>query len=70
MAKIKQNYKDSILVDRDENAQEYLREKYPLDESVRYFTKWIFYSMAQHLIECGKTFDIILQILSFISAIR
>ena len=30
---VTQNYKDSILVDRDENAVKYLREKYPLDES-------------------------------------
>ena len=57
---VTQNYKDSILVDRDENAVKYLREKYPLDESKLDILQMDFYSAAQHLIECGKTFDMIL----------
>ena len=43
-----------------ENAVKYLREKYPLDESKLDILQMDFYSAAQHLIECGKTFDMIL----------
>lgn len=54
-----QNYKGSVLVDRDKFATEYLREKYQNGESPRIVNK-DFYSSVLDLVECGKTFDLIL----------
>ena len=54
---VTQNYKDSCLIDRDEFAVEYLKSKFPLE--VRLLNT-DFYSAVLQLLECGKTFDIIL----------
>ncbi len=54
---VTQNYKDSILVDRDEFAIEYLRSKFPSDITI---INQDFYSTVLQLFECGKTFDMIL----------
>ena len=53
-----QNYKDSTLVDRDEFAAEYLRGKYK-SEPVEIVND-DFYNSVLKMIECGKTFDMIL----------
>ena len=53
-----QNYKDSVLVDRDSFATKYLRERFK-GKLVR-IVEDDFYSAALKEIECGKTFDIIL----------
>lgn len=55
---VTQNYKESVLIDRDEFAINYLRGKYR-SEPVE-IVKSDFYSAALQLIECGKTFDMIL----------
>lgn len=55
---VTRQYKGSVLVDRDEFAIEYLRGKYnskPVE-----IVKSDFCAAAQHLFECGKTFDMIL----------
>lgn len=52
-----QNYKDSVLVDRDEFAVNYLKQKFPSNIEIK---NTDFYSAVLQLIECGKTFDIIL----------
>ena len=52
------NYKESVLVDRDSFAIEFLKGKYesePLE-----IVNEDFYSAALKEVECGKTFDIIL----------
>ena len=52
------NYKDSVLIDRDEFAVEYLKGKYksePLE-----IVNDDFYSSVLKIVECGKTFDLIL----------
>ena len=54
---VTRNYKDSILIDRDENAVRYLNEKF--DGQVKIMNE-DFYSAVLQLIECGKTFDMIL----------
>lgn len=51
------NYKDSVLVDRDDFAIEYLKTKFPRELTLRHTD---FYSAVLQLIECGNTFDIIL----------
>ena len=51
------NYKDSVLVDRDEFAASFLKQKFPQNISI---INENFYSVVLQLIECGKTFDIIL----------
>lgn len=51
------NYKDSVLVDRDDFAIQYLSAKFP-QETTKMHTD--FYGAVLQLIECGKTFDIIL----------
>ena len=51
------NYKDSVLIDRDEFAVDFLKQKFPQDISI---INQDFYSAVLQLIECGKTFDIIL----------
>ena len=52
------NYKDSVLVDRDEFAIENLKTKFKGKGITTMNTD--FYSAVLQLIECGKTFDIIL----------
>ncbi|MBR2836992.1 16S rRNA (cytosine(1402)-N(4))-methyltransferase RsmH [Candidatus Saccharibacteria bacterium] len=51
------NYKDSVLVDRDEFAADYLRGEFPREITI---LNTDFYSAALQLIECGKAYDIIL----------
>ena len=57
---VTRNYKESVLVDRDENAIKVLSEKYPEGEFGIKLLHEDFYNAAQSLIECGKTFDMIL----------
>ena len=54
---VTQDYKDSVLVDRDEFAVSYLKQKFPPDLTIIHED---FYSAMLQLFECGKTFDIIL----------
>lgn len=54
---VTQNYKGSVLVDRDEFAANYLKREFPSDITIM---NEDFYSAVLQLIECGKTFDIIL----------
>ncbi|MBQ2695287.1 16S rRNA (cytosine(1402)-N(4))-methyltransferase RsmH [Candidatus Saccharibacteria bacterium] len=54
---VTQNYKDSVLVDRDEFATEYLRHEFPSEITI---INQDFYSSMLQFSECGKTFDIIL----------
>ena len=53
---VTRNYKDSVLVDRDDNAINYLDKNLP--EVRKMHTD--FYDAVLQLIECGATFDIIL----------
>ena len=57
---VTRNYKESVLVDRDENAIKVLSKKYPEGEFGIKLLHEDFYNAAQSLIECGKTFDMIL----------
>ena len=50
------NYKNSVLVDRDEFAAEHLRANFPDTEIIN----TDFYSAVLQLLECGRTFDMIL----------
>ena len=52
-----QNYKDSVLIDRDEFAVNYLKQKFPPEIKI---INQDFYSAMLQLFECGKTFDLIL----------
>ena len=54
---VTQNYKDSCLVDRDEFAVNHLKQKFPSDITIMHTD---FYNAVLQLLECGKTFDIIL----------
>ena len=54
---VTQQYKGSVLVDRDEFAIEHLECEFPSDLQLIHAD---FYSAVQQLIECGNTFDIIL----------
>ena len=56
---ITQNYKDSYLVDRDENSIRYLKANYQKDKAINIIHD-DFYSATFSLTECGKTFDMIL----------
>lgn len=56
---ITRNYKTSVLVDRDENAIQFLRAKYPTDEAPEILHS-DFCSAAFSLLQCGRTFDLIL----------
>lgn len=58
---VTQNYKEATLVDRDRFAVEFLRSKYPrhAEEGPEILHK-DFYNAMSLLIECGKTYDIIL----------
>ena len=53
---VTQNYKDSVLVDRDEFAVEYLKSKFK-DITIIHDD---FYNAMLQLLESGKTFDMIL----------
>ncbi len=55
---VTRNYKDSVLVDRDQNAIEVLEERFR-NEPVA-IVKSDFYNAVLQEIECGKTFDMIL----------
>ena len=57
---VTRNYKESVLVDRDANAINFLAKKYPKGEFGLEMLHEDFYNAAQSLIECGKTFDMIL----------
>lgn len=54
---VTRNYKDSVLIDRDEFAAEHLRKKFGEGITIR---NEDFYNAVLQLVECGKTFDIIL----------
>ena len=55
---VTRNYKDAVLVDRDEFAVSYLHETMA-DKPVT-IMYGDFYDSAQQLLQCGKTFDLIL----------
>ena len=54
---VTQQYKDSYLVDRDEFAIKELKSKFPTEVTI---THKDFYNAVLQLLECGKTFDLIL----------
>ncbi len=54
---VTRNYKDSVLVDRDENAARHLSEHF--GDKIEIINT-DFYSAVLQLIECGKTFDLVL----------
>lgn len=54
---VTQDYKDSVLVDRDEFAINYLKNKFPASLTL---INADFYSATLQLLECGKAFDMIL----------
>ena len=54
---VTQQFKGSVLVDRDEFAAEYLRQKFPPATEI---INTDFYSAVLQLLKCGKTFDMIL----------
>ncbi|MBR3231001.1 16S rRNA (cytosine(1402)-N(4))-methyltransferase RsmH [Candidatus Saccharibacteria bacterium] len=54
---VTQQYKGSVLVDRDEFAANYLKREFPPDIEIK---STDFYSAVLQLLECGKTFDLIL----------
>ncbi len=55
---VTRNYKDTVLVDRDDYAVKILSEKYE-SESVE-ILHMDFYDATLQLLQCGKTFDLIL----------
>ena len=54
---VTRQYKDSVLVDRDEFAINYLKHEFPSEVELIHED---FYNAVLQLLECGKTFDIIL----------
>ena len=54
---VTRNYKNSYLIDRDEFAAEYLTHKVPPEINI---INEDFYSAVLQLLQCGKTFDMIL----------
>ncbi|MBR0480098.1 16S rRNA (cytosine(1402)-N(4))-methyltransferase RsmH [Candidatus Saccharibacteria bacterium] len=54
---VTQSYKDSVLIDRDEFATDYLKQNFPSEITIM---NQDFYSAVLQLFECGKTFDLIL----------
>lgn len=56
---VTRNYKDSVLIDRDEFAINYLRNKFQEHQDLELINE-DFYSAVLQLLERGKTFDIIL----------
>ena len=57
MLDVTQNYKNSVLVDRDDFAVKYLTEKFPSSLKIIHAD---FYSAMLQLLSCGETFDMIL----------
>ena len=55
---VTQNYKDSVLVDRDDFAIKHLRSNF--EDTGLTILHEDFYSSMLQLLQCGKTFDIIL----------
>ena len=55
---VTQNYKDACLVDRDDYAIEYLKEKFK-GQGVN-LLRMDFYDAVLHEIECGNSYDIVL----------
>ena len=55
---VTQNYKNSVLVDRDPNAYKFLRKEFA--EKPMEIMQKDFYSSTLRLLKCGKTFDMIL----------
>ena len=55
---VTRNYKESVLIDRDSFAYEFLKGKYE-SEPIRIVNE-DFYNAVLHEIECGNTFDMIL----------
>ena len=54
---VTQQFKGSVLVDRDEFAINYLKRKFPSEITLKHTD---FYSAVLQLTECGETFDMIL----------
>lgn len=54
---VTRNYKDSVLVDRDEFAAAFLSREFPPETKI---INTDFYGAVLQLIECGNTFDLIL----------
>ncbi len=54
---VTRNYKNSVLIDRDEFAVEHLKDEFPSEINIM---NTDFYSAVLQLVECGKSFDIIL----------
>lgn len=54
---VTQQFKDSVLVDRDDNAINYLKTKFPPETTLMHMD---FYGAVLQLLESGKTFDMIL----------
>ena len=54
---VTQNYKDSVLVDRDTFAADYLKQEFPSAVTI---INTDFYNAVLQLLTCGKTFDMIL----------
>lgn len=54
---VTRQYKNSVLVDRDEFAARYLKQKFPPEIKI---LNQDFYSAVLQLFKCGKTFDLIL----------
>lgn len=56
---VTRNYKEAVLIDRDEFACEILKEKYAQRESIKIVNS-DFYSAALQEIQCGNSFDLLL----------
>ena len=54
---VTQNYKNSVLVDRDEYATKHLKSIFPSEINIM---DTDFYNAVLQLFKCGKTYDIIL----------
>ena len=54
---VTQQFKDSVLIDRDEFAADYLKHEFPSSVQIM---NTDFYSAVLQLLQCGKTFDLIL----------
>ncbi len=65
---VTQNYKESTLVDRDENAIRFLREKFK-NEPIEIIHN-DFYNAVLQEIECGNTYDMVLMDFECLPAAR
>ena len=54
---VTQQYKGSVLIDRDEFAAQYLKQEFPPDVEI---INQDFYSAVLQLLKCGRAFDLIL----------